>query len=218
MGVYGPRTTYVLALKDFPGTHEFLLLDEGYSWQLNWIKIFFLIERIAGSSQSKPWLLCFTDGDWIGKWQHVKETTEIGEGKLFSPGNLRATFDNPDYDKVSFYFTTSKRVEKSISIPFIDFITVIPSLTNFLCVSIQQLINYYVKEKYTLRYTGGMVPDVNQVFKFSDQFSLKFFYWNDWTVGIPFCVSTLKRFCFKSTDYCEREGDFHKCDISLNQS
>ncbi|KAJ4828239.1 hypothetical protein Tsubulata_036306 [Turnera subulata] len=87
MGVYGPRTTYVLALKDFPGTHEFLLLDEG-------------------------------------KWQHVKETTEVGEGKLFSPGNLRATFDNPDYEK---------------------------------------LINYYVKEKYTLRYTGGMVPDVNQI-------------------------------------------------------
>ncbi|KAJ6902225.1 SBPASE protein [Populus alba x Populus x berolinensis] len=87
MGVYGPRTTYVLALKDYPGTHEFLLLDEG-------------------------------------KWQHVKETTEVGEGKLFSPGNLRATFDNPDYEK---------------------------------------LINYYVKEKYTLRYTGGMVPDVNQI-------------------------------------------------------
>ncbi|KAJ6311856.1 hypothetical protein OIU77_013581 [Salix suchowensis] len=59
-----------------------------------------------------------------GKWQHVKETTEIGEGKLFSPGNLRATFDNVDYDK---------------------------------------LINYYVKEKYTLTYTGGMVPDVNQI-------------------------------------------------------
>ncbi|KAJ1426410.1 Sedoheptulose-1,7-bisphosphatase [Sesbania bispinosa] len=87
MGVLGPRTTYVLALKDFPGTHEFLLLDEG-------------------------------------KWQHVKETTQIGDGKLFSPGNLRATFDNPSYDK---------------------------------------LINYYVNEKYTLRYTGGMVPDVNQV-------------------------------------------------------
>uniref|UniRef100_A0A2P2L896 Sedoheptulose-1 family protein n=2 Tax=Rhizophora mucronata TaxID=61149 RepID=A0A2P2L896_RHIMU len=29
MGVYGPRTTYILALKDAPGTHEFLLLDEG---------------------------------------------------------------------------------------------------------------------------------------------------------------------------------------------
>ncbi|XP_057981721.1 sedoheptulose-1,7-bisphosphatase, chloroplastic isoform X1 [Malania oleifera] len=87
MGIYGPRTTYVLALKDIPGTHEFILLDEG-------------------------------------KWQHVKDTTEIGEGKLFSPGNLRATFDNPDYNK---------------------------------------LINYYVREKYTLRYTGGMVPDVNQI-------------------------------------------------------
>ena len=30
MGIYGPRTTYVLALKDIPGTHEFLLLDEGF--------------------------------------------------------------------------------------------------------------------------------------------------------------------------------------------
>uniref|UniRef100_A0A0D9W2V5 Sedoheptulose-1,7-bisphosphatase, chloroplastic n=1 Tax=Leersia perrieri TaxID=77586 RepID=A0A0D9W2V5_9ORYZ len=87
MGIYGPRTTYIIALKDCPGTHEFLLLDEG-------------------------------------KWQHVKDTTTIGEGKMFSPGNLRATFDNPEYEK---------------------------------------LINYYVKEKYTLRYTGGMVPDVNQI-------------------------------------------------------
>ncbi|KAJ4904733.1 hypothetical protein Rs2_18684 [Raphanus sativus] len=59
-----------------------------------------------------------------GKWQHVKETTEINEGKMFSPGNLRATFDNSEYSK---------------------------------------LIDYYVKEKYTLRYTGGMVPDVNQI-------------------------------------------------------
>ncbi|KAE9598754.1 hypothetical protein Lal_00022506 [Lupinus albus] len=87
MGVLGPRTTYVLSLKDYPGTHEFLLLDEG-------------------------------------KWQHVKETTEINEGKIFSPGNLRATVDNPEYEK---------------------------------------LVNYYVRQKYTLRYTGGMVPDVNQI-------------------------------------------------------
>eukprot|EP00884_Botryococcus_braunii_P015684 jgi/Botrbrau1/279/Bobra.0022s0248.1 len=59
-----------------------------------------------------------------GKWLHVKETTDIGEGKMFSPGNLRATFDNPEYEK---------------------------------------LISYYVGEKYTLRYTGGMVPDVFQI-------------------------------------------------------
>jgi hypothetical protein len=37
---------------------------------------------------------------------------------MFSPGNLRATFDNPEYEK---------------------------------------LISHYVGEKYTLRYTGGMV-------------------------------------------------------------
>ncbi|KAK8593235.1 hypothetical protein V6N13_043164 [Hibiscus sabdariffa] len=63
MGIFGPKTTYVLALKDIPGTHEFLIIDEG-------------------------------------KWQHVKDTTEISEGKLFSPRNLRATFDNPKYDKI----------------------------------------------------------------------------------------------------------------------
>lgn len=59
-----------------------------------------------------------------GKWLHVKETTHIGEGKMFSPGNLRCTFDNPEY---------------------------------------QKLISYYIGEKYTLRYTGGMVPDVFQI-------------------------------------------------------
>jgi sedoheptulose-bisphosphatase len=87
MGIYGPRTVFCLAVKGYPGTHEFLLMDDG-------------------------------------KWVHVKETTEIGEGKLFAPGNLRATFDNPAYER---------------------------------------LISYYLGEKYTLRYTGGMVPDVFQV-------------------------------------------------------
>jgi sedoheptulose-bisphosphatase len=32
MGVYGPRTTYVIAIKGVPGTHEFLLMDEGEWW------------------------------------------------------------------------------------------------------------------------------------------------------------------------------------------
>jgi sedoheptulose-bisphosphatase len=48
----------------------------------------------------------------------------LGEGKLFAPGNLRATFDNPAYER---------------------------------------LMSYYLGEKYTLRYTGGMVPDVFQI-------------------------------------------------------
>lgn len=43
---------------------------------------------------------------------------------MFSPGNLRATFDNPNYER---------------------------------------LVNYWIGEKYTLRYTGGMVPDVFQI-------------------------------------------------------
>ncbi|KAL6767088.1 SBP1 [Auxenochlorella protothecoides x Auxenochlorella symbiontica] len=59
-----------------------------------------------------------------GKWLHVKETERIEEGKIFSPGNLRATFDNAEY---------------------------------------QKLVQHYVQEQYTLRYTGGMVPDVFQI-------------------------------------------------------
>ena len=43
---------------------------------------------------------------------------------MFSPGNLRATFDNPAYER---------------------------------------LLSHYIGEKYTLRYTGGMVPDVFQI-------------------------------------------------------
>ena len=54
----------------------------------------------------------------------VKETNTISEGKMFAPGNLRATFDNPEYEK---------------------------------------LVSYWLGEKYTLRYTGGMVPDVFQI-------------------------------------------------------
>ena len=53
----------------------------------------------------------------------MKDTTNIGEGKMFSPGNLRATFDNPEYEK---------------------------------------LISHYIEEKYTLRYTGGMVRTLAQ--------------------------------------------------------
>ena len=29
MGIYGPRTVYLIAIKGYPGTHEFLLMDDG---------------------------------------------------------------------------------------------------------------------------------------------------------------------------------------------
>jgi len=87
LGVYGPRTVYCLTIDGYPGTHEFLLQDDG-------------------------------------KWIHVKETTSIREGKIFSPGNLRAAADSPNY---------------------------------------RRLLEYYLEQRYTLRYTGGMVPDVFQI-------------------------------------------------------
>jgi sedoheptulose-bisphosphatase len=59
-----------------------------------------------------------------GNWIRTNEFTAINEGKMFAPGNLRGTQDNPGYAK---------------------------------------LFNYWMENKYQLRYTGGMVPDVNQL-------------------------------------------------------
>lgn len=49
---------------------------------------------------------------------------EVGEGKMFAPGNLRACKTRDDYF---------------------------------------ELVNFWIKEQYTLRYSGGMVPDVTQI-------------------------------------------------------
>ena len=49
MGIYGPRTTYVIAINGFPGTHEFLLMDDGMSisHDANHVSglVFFLLRR-----------------------------------------------------------------------------------------------------------------------------------------------------------------------------
>lgn len=57
-------------------------------------------------------------------WVLVQSFYTINEGKLFAPGNLKATQDNPGYAK---------------------------------------LVQYWMENKYQLRYTGGMVPDCNQI-------------------------------------------------------
>ena len=57
-------------------------------------------------------------------WEHSRVFEAIGEGKLYSPGNLRGTQDNHGYAK---------------------------------------LVQHWLTNKYTLRYTGGMVPDCNNI-------------------------------------------------------
>jgi len=59
-----------------------------------------------------------------GQWIKTNEFNTISEGKLFAPGNLRATQDNPGY---------------------------------------KELFDFWISNQYQLRYTGGMVPDVNQL-------------------------------------------------------
>lgn len=53
-----------------------------------------------------------------------KDNLQVGEGKYFAPGNLRACVNRPDY---------------------------------------LELLNYWCKNQYTLRYSGGMVPDINHI-------------------------------------------------------
>ena len=58
------------------------------------------------------------------QWRLSNTYANIGEGKLFAPGNLRATACNPGYAR---------------------------------------LVEYWQSSQYTLRYTGGLVPDVTQL-------------------------------------------------------
>lgn len=58
------------------------------------------------------------------QWLQSNIYSGLGEGKLFAPGNLRATASRPGYAR---------------------------------------LVDYYQQAKYTLRYTGGLVPDVTQL-------------------------------------------------------
>eukprot|EP00397_Hematodinium_sp_SG-2012_P043550 GEMP01048435.1.p2 GENE.GEMP01048435.1~~GEMP01048435.1.p2 ORF type:complete len:169 (+),score=44.75 GEMP01048435.1:555-1061(+) len=60
-----------------------------------------------------------------GTWVVTREKLEIApKGKIFAPGNLRASQDHTGYDS---------------------------------------MVATWLKEKYTLRYTGGMVPDVYHI-------------------------------------------------------
>ncbi len=59
-----------------------------------------------------------------GEWAVSMEKVTVREGKMFAPGNLRATKFRPDYLK---------------------------------------LVNWWMGQQYTLRYSGGMVPDVNSI-------------------------------------------------------
>ncbi len=128
--------------QDAPGCHEFLLQDDG-----KWLHV--KETETIGEAFVQGGQMCYTGCTarvcmhlsvaCIGcspigtqrrrlaglHWTLCSTTHRLcmhfafaGEGKMFSPGNLRATFDNPAYEK---------------------------------------LIAYYIGEKYTLRYTGGMV-------------------------------------------------------------
>ncbi len=54
----------------------------------------------------------------------VSQFTVHPQGRIFAPGNLRATFDNPKY---------------------------------------AALVRYWIDSKYTLRYSGGLVPDIYHI-------------------------------------------------------
>ncbi len=99
--LYGPRTTLCIAL---PSKSTTLGID-------------IVLEVTLTSSD---------DGIESARWEVSREDIKIkASGKVFAPGNLRASNDNEKYN---------------------------------------ELIQYWIKERYTLRYTGGMVPDVYHIF------------------------------------------------------
>ncbi|CAM9159138.1 unnamed protein product [Ascophyllum nodosum] len=79
---------------------------------------------VDGMDGSHEFLLVDDFSGRHGQWVKTNTFTTIDDGKLFAPGNLRGTQDNPGYN---------------------------------------ELFNFYLSNKYQLRYTGGMVPDVNQI-------------------------------------------------------
>lgn len=99
VALYGPRTTLCIAL---PSTSNGLGNESD--------DIVFEVTLTEDSTQ----------------WEISRDKIYIeSSGKIFAPGNLRASNDNKDYNK---------------------------------------LIQHWISERYTLRYTGGMVPDVYHIF------------------------------------------------------
>jgi sedoheptulose-bisphosphatase len=96
VAVYGPRTTLCIALPEISnGKGKDLVLE-----------VTLVRNRAA--------------------WELSRDDIVIKpDGKIFAPGNLRATNDNPQYDA---------------------------------------LVKHWISNRYTLRYSGGMVPDVYHIF------------------------------------------------------
>ena len=90
--VYGPRTTFVLAVRSSSAR----------------VMHFELVESKSHGA----------------KWTALPDLGPIKSGKLFAPANLRAAADHRGYN---------------------------------------ELVTFYMSNKYTLRYTGALVPDVYQV-------------------------------------------------------
>jgi sedoheptulose-bisphosphatase len=102
--LYGPRTTVCVAL---PSTSTSLGKD-------------IVFEVTLTSSSATPTSTSSTS------WEVSRENIQIQpQGKVFAPGNLRASNDNEKYNN---------------------------------------LIQHWISNRYTLRYTGGMVPDVYHIF------------------------------------------------------
>ncbi|MCD7452350.1 hypothetical protein HAX54_016278 [Datura stramonium] len=130
MGIFGPRTTYVLALKDALAPNiEFPLLDEGLNYMAkengNMSRTPQKLEKENVFLKFEPHLTILIYIVLTTNIQFSFQLLHLGVG------------------------SGAKMTKGGSSEP--------SSLEKYI------LIDYYVKEKYTLRYTGGMVPNVNQI-------------------------------------------------------
>ena len=63
---------------------------------------------IDGLDYAHEFLLVDDFSSRHGSWVKTNEFTTIDEGKLFAPGNLRATQDNPGYAELFNYWSTNQ--------------------------------------------------------------------------------------------------------------
>lgn len=77
--VYGPRTELTLAVAEKEHVHQFVLLPLGSE-----------------------------DSTFLDRWKKTNTFKTIESGKLFAPGNLRATVDNSGYQKLVTYWMSQR--------------------------------------------------------------------------------------------------------------
>ena len=92
------------------------------------------------------------------RWERTRVFDKIRDGKLFAPGNLRCTQVSRKLCNCLSELLPCRGSENQVVVTMRSFGPAWQDNKGY-----DKLVQYWLANKYTLRYTGGMVPDVNQI-------------------------------------------------------